>query len=406
MTATTQTRPGTALSVRTDRGTLVDALGTVGLAVPVRPALPVLAGVLLEACDGDLIASATDYSTAATVRVPGAATGAGRVLVDHAELVRLLDALTKGTRKRDADRLPVDITVDDVAGPVVRVGGYAVPLECLPVADYPARPAAPPTVASLGRELFAAEAARVLVAADLAATALPALSGVRLEVNADAVMLAATDRYRLAVALVPATSATVPAGTLGAVISGRVLASLVGRLTADTVGVGIGHGSFPLVSFTCGHATIVTTAVSDESPNYGEVLPTESTGMFVVDRGQLVAEARRAVAVLSAKRVRDAVVALSIQSGSVTLAPALFARAGQVTAPSLPAETERIDGAVEYLFAPALLVDALESFTGESVTVHLTGAVTRPVLFTDTPSGLHDPSTFRHLLMPRRRPQS
>jgi hypothetical protein len=53
MTATTQTRPGTALSVRTDRGTLLDALVTAGLAVPTRPALPVLAGVLLVACDGD-----------------------------------------------------------------------------------------------------------------------------------------------------------------------------------------------------------------------------------------------------------------------------------------------------------------------------------------------------------------
>jgi DNA polymerase-3 subunit beta len=404
VTATTQTRPGMALSVRTDRGTLLDALVTVGLAVPARPALPVLAGVLLGACDGDLIVSATDYSTAVTVRVPGAATGAGRVLVSHAELVRLLDALTKGTRKRDADRLPVDVTTDDVAGPVVRVGGYAVPLECLPVADYPARPAAPPTVASVDREMFATDAARVLVAANLAATALPALSGVRVEVNADAVMLAATDRYRLAVARVPATSATVPAGTLGAVISGRVLASLVGRLTADTVGIGIGLGSFPLVSFTCGHVTITTTAVSDDFPNYAEALPTESTGTLVVNRGQILAEARRAVAVLSAKRVRDAVVALSIRPGSVTLVPALFARAGQVTAPSLPAQTEQIDGAVEYLFAPALLVDALESFAGESVTAHLTGGVTRPVLFTDTPSGLHEPAAFRHLVMPRRPP--
>jgi DNA polymerase III subunit beta len=55
---------------------------------------------------------------------------------------------------------------------------------------------------------------------------------------------------------------------------------------------------------------------------------------------------------------------------------------------------------------PAFLVDALNSFTGDTVTLHTQTNPTRPVLFTDTPHGLTDGTTFRHLLMPVHPPRT
>jgi DNA polymerase-3 subunit beta len=408
VTATAHTQTEAGLSVRTDRATLLDALCTVGLAVPTRAALPVLSGVLLDGtAEGDLIVSATDYDSAVTVRVPGAAIGTGRLLVEHAELVKLLDALTKGTRKRDADRMPVTITADDPAAPVLSLAGYTVPLDTLPVDDYPTLLAVPPMVASVDRQTFTAETGRVLVAAHTGTVPLPALTGVRLEVTDGAVTLAATDRYRLAVARVPAVTSAVGAGPVGAVVAGRLLATLGKRLTADTVRIGLGvhkASGLPQAAFTCGHVTVITMSVSEDFPRYGSLLPAESTGTVVVDRGRMLTDTRRAAAVLAAKRTRDAVVSVRIRPGGVQVAPALSERADQVTAPGITADTDRIGEPVDYLFNAGLLIDALESFTADTVTAHLTRAVHKPVLFTDTPDGLRDPGAFRHLLMPRRHP--
>ena len=406
MTAHTQTEAG--LSVHTDRATLSDALATAGLAIPARPALPVLSGVRLDGtAEGDLIVSATDYDSAVTVRVPGAATGTGRLLVDHAELTKLLDALTKGIRKRDAERTPVTITADDPAAPVVGLGGYTVPLDTLPVENYPTLPAVPRAVASVDRQAFTAETGRVLVAVHSGAVPLLALTGVRLDVTHGAVALAATDRYRLAVARVPAVTAAAGSGPVGAIVAGRLLASLVKRLTADTIRIGLGvhEGSgLPQASFSCGHVTVVTTSVAQEFPNYGSVLPAESTATVVVDRGRMLTDTRRAAAVLAAKRARDAAVSVRLRPDGVQVTPALSDRADQVSAPDIPAATDRIGEPVDYLFTAGLLAEALDSFTDDTVTLHLTAGTHTPVLFTDNPDGLRDPGAFRHLLMPRRHP--
>ena len=405
MTMTACLPTGTAVSVATDRGTLLDALAMVGLAVPGRPAVPVLGGVLLEASGGDLTLSATDYGTAVSVRLPGAATGTSRLLVGHAELCRLLGALSKGTGKRAADRLPVTLTA---AGPVPVLGmaGYAVPLEPLPVEDYPSLPAVPPAVAVVDGAVFTAEAGRVLAAAETGASALPMLAGVRLEVTDGAVTLAATDRRRLAVARVPAVTGAGGLGAAGAVVAGAVLARLCTRLPGDAVRVGLDTDRTGLtrVSFSGGPVTVVTSSVSEEYPDYARFLPAASAGTVTAGRGRLLAQARRAAAVLAAKGVRDTAVAVRVGPGAVSVSPVLPGPAGGVSAPSLPARTEGIGGPVAYLFAPGLLADAVGSFTGDTLTAHLTGGPARPVLFTDTPAGLGDPAAFRHLLLPRQHP--
>lgn len=404
MSLTAQTQTGAALSVATDRATLLDALATVGLAVTGRPVLPTLAGVLLEASSGDLTVSATDYDTAVTVRLPGATAGAGRLLVEHGELSRLLDALTKGTRKRDADRAPVTISAEDPTAPVLGLGGYTVPLETLPVADYPPLPAVPPSVARVDRAAFTAQAGRVLVAVETGTGALPMLAGVRLDVTDGALTLAGTDRYRLAVARLAAVTG-VQAGSFGAVVAGRLLAGLCKRLTGETVRIGLDTTDatgFPRVSFTCGPVTVVTRSATADYPPYATLLPAESSGTVVVDRARLLTDTRRAAAVLAAKAVRGGSVRLSIGPDTVSVAPALAERAEQVSAPAVPAEVDRSGDPVGYLFAPAYLIEALESFTADTVTVHLTAGVSTPVLFTDTRAGLRDRSAFRHLLMPRR----
>src|SRR5207302_3210674 len=129
-----------------------------------RPPLPILGGALLRARDGRLTISATDYETVVTVRVPGTVQTAGTLLVDHGELTRLLGALVKGSRKRDADALPVTVRTLDDGTPVVDLAGYTMPVTSFPAVDYPTIPEAAPPVAHVERERFTQEMARVMVA--------------------------------------------------------------------------------------------------------------------------------------------------------------------------------------------------------------------------------------------------
>lgn len=145
----TTVAPAPTLECRTERATLLRALTTVGIGVARRPIVPTLGGVLLDGRDGHLTLTTTDHETVVSVRVPDAVVTAGRLLIDHAEATKLLAALVKGTRKRDADVMPVTVrtTVDGTS--LLELGGYTMPVTTYPVEQFPALPEIPPTVAEV-----------------------------------------------------------------------------------------------------------------------------------------------------------------------------------------------------------------------------------------------------------------
>jgi DNA polymerase III subunit beta len=108
--------------------------------------------------------SATDYDTTVTVRVLGTVRTAGTLLLDHSEIAKLLGALVKGIRKRDADALPVTVRTLDDGTPVVDLGGYTMPVTAYATEDYPAIPDVAPTLAQVERDAFTSEVTRVMVA--------------------------------------------------------------------------------------------------------------------------------------------------------------------------------------------------------------------------------------------------
>ncbi|MPZ79663.1 MAG: DNA polymerase III subunit beta [Actinophytocola sp.] len=403
---TPRTAPAAELGFTTDRATLADALTTVGLAVSKHPVVPVLGGALLQARDGHLTISATDYETTVTVRLPGTVQTAGALLVDHGEITKLIGALVKGTRKRDADALPVTVRATDDGTPVVDLGGYTMPVTGYPTEDYPAIPDAAPTLAQVDRETFTRDMARVMVAVGKDDT-LPMVTGVNLEIAPSTVTLAATDRYRLAVASLPAVSVARAVRTTSALVPGQLVAPMVKRFTDDRVRVGLDHVTSPsVVSFTCGDVTMSVRTLCAEFPRYRQLIPDAAAGTVQTDRAALLATARRAAAVLDAKRQASGQVAVTITGESVSVAPVLDDHADAVTAPEQPALVDGVTDTETFRFNPAHLADALNSFTGDTVTLHTQASVNRPVLLTDAADALTDGGAFRHLIMPVRAPQN
>jgi len=200
-----------AVKFRVERDALGEAVSFVARALPTRPVVPVLSGLLVEADGDQLMLSCFDYEVSAKVTIaadvgePGTALVPGRLL---AEISRSLPS--------------ADVEVVTAAGMVMLTCGNAeFALVALPLEDYPALPELPAVAGTVDGAVLATAAAQVVPSASRDDT-LPMLTGVCLDFDGRALTLAATDRYRLAVRTVtwePAepelrASALVPARTL------------------------------------------------------------------------------------------------------------------------------------------------------------------------------------------------
>src|SRR5215470_5925964 len=157
-----------------ERDTLGDAVAFVSRALPSRPVVPVLSGLLLQADAGSLTLSCFDYEVSARVQVeadvaePGSALVPGRLL---AEITRSLPAQ------------PVQFCLDaDMVN--LTCGRAEFGLVCLPGEDYPALPASPGPAGSADGGVLATAVAQVAIAASRDDT-LPMLTAVCLDIAGD-----------------------------------------------------------------------------------------------------------------------------------------------------------------------------------------------------------------------------
>ena len=181
------------------RDALAEAVTWVARALPTRPVVPVLAGLLLRAEREDqnqpgsngpgwLTASCFDYEVSARMRVraevaePGVFLVPGRLLV---EIVRSLPAQ------------PVEFG-DDPDGISVTCGEASFAVASLPSAEYPELPELPQLAGTADGGALATAIGQVTPAASRDDT-LPMLTAVNVELAGETMTLAATDRYRLAV---------------------------------------------------------------------------------------------------------------------------------------------------------------------------------------------------------------
>ena len=368
------------MKFRMDREALADAVAWTARSLPSRPTVPVLAGLLLTVDCGTLTVSGFDYEVSARAEMaidagdPGAALVSGRLL---AEITRSLPAqpvqfATEGTRV------------------VLTCGTTRFALPTLPVDDYPTLPAMPEPAGSLESDVFAAAVAQVALAAGRDDT-LPVLTGVRLEIEGDALTLAATDRYRLAVRqlswqpLQPglSTTALVPARTLAD--TAKALATgpeVVLSLAIGTVGEG-------MIGFTGAGRRTTTRLLDGEFPKYRSLLPVESPASALVTANHLV-EAVKRVALVAP---RSSPIRLSFAAGEVVLE----AGGGDDAQATESLEASYEGEPMTIAFNPGYLLDGLGAIDSDVARMALTTPA-KPAVIT----GKEPESTYRYLLMPVR----
>jgi DNA polymerase III subunit beta len=368
---------------RIDRDVLADAVAWTARTLPVRPPVPVLAGILIEV-DDQLKLSSFDYEVSARVITdvdvsePGTALVSGRLL---AEISRSLPAH------------PVEVTTDG-SKVTLSCGSAKFRLLTLPVEDYPSLPEMPPAVGSVGSDAFAAAVAQVAIAAGRDDT-LPMLTGVRMEIEGDTVTLASTDRYRLAVRELRwnperpdiSTVALVPAKTLADTAKSLTSGAEVSVALAEG---GAGEG---MIGFEGGGRRTTTRLLDAEFVKYRSLLPKESTSVAEIETAPFIEAVKR----VSLVAERNTPVRLAFSGGDIRLEAGTGDEAQAVEVLQAGLEGEDVDIA----FNPGFLLDGLNAIGSDVARLSMTTS-TKPAVITGKPAEADGEADYRYLLMPIR----
>jgi DNA polymerase-3 subunit beta len=429
-----------------ERDALAEALTWVARALPTRPVLPVLTGLLLSAaCEdqrdhddqqehddrqarddqrghgqrgedgqpdqegaGFLTLSCFDYEVSARVRVRAEVVEPGVVLVPGRLLLEIVRSLPQH---------PVEFG-DDPDGTSVTCGDAAFLLTPLPLAEYPELPELPQLAGTADGGALAVAIAQVTPASSRDDT-LPMLTAVNMELDGKTMTLAATDRYRLAVRdldWLPAPGASeqgkiallVPAKTLsdaarmmspGADV--RIVLRHGGDGPSATTQGGGGPGATEaMIGFETGDRRLTTRLLAGEFVRYRSRFPDEF-GCAADLPADAFAEAVRRVALVAE---RGTPVQLTFAPGRVMIAGATR---GQAKAKeSVPADFSGDEPSIA--FSPQYLLDGVVAATaahsGEAaqettrVRIRFTSAA-KPAVITPTTTTAGD---FRYLVVPQR----
>ena len=375
------------MKFRVERDVLAEAVTWVARGLPVRPAVPVLAGVLIDAAqDGTVTLSAFDYEVSAKVSVAAEVSEAGTVLV----LGRLLSDIS---RNLPTDK-PVEVSTEGnkVA---VNCGSSRFSLLQMPASDYPTLPLQPQASGTIDGVTFATAVSQVSIAADRGDT-LPILTGVRVEIEGDKVTFLATDRYRLAMREFTWNPA-MPDAAHVALIPARTLsetARALGGGGSVAVALGQAAGGDGLVGFEAGQRHSTSRLLDGEYPKVAKIFPSSSEIEAVIKTSDLIEAVKRVALVAE----RNTPVRLRFSAGQV----AIEAGAGEDAQASEAVEAVLQGEDIEVAFNPGFLLDGLGALHLPYARMSFTAPL-KPTMLTGQaePDGSPDVS-YRYVLQPVR----
>lgn len=393
------TTVGSDLKFRLVREDFADAVAWVARSLPSRPTVPVLAGVLITGSDEGLTIAGFDYDVSSEVVIPAEIASPGTVLVSG----RLLSDITRALPAK-----PVEVSVDGNRV-LLTCGSAKFSLPAMPVEDYPALPALPAETGVVAADLFTEAVGQVAVAAGRDDT-LPMLTGIRVEIAGDKVVLAATDRFRLAVRELTWSTSS-PGLDAAVLVPARTLAEAAKAVTSGSdvhlaLGSGASVGEERLLGIRSSGKRSTTRLLDTEFPKFRQLLPAEHTALATIGVADLTDAIKRVALVAD----RGAQVRMEFVPGVLHLA------AGGADGVGLAEEDLPVEFVGEPLtiaFNPTYLTDGLGSLHSDRVTFGFTTAskpaVLRPASEETTASGSSGPfpaadTDYVYLLMPVRLP--
>ena len=378
-----------------ERDVLAEAVAWTARALPARPTVPVLAGIRLQAAD-DLVLSSFDYDVSAQATVPVTTEQPGSALVSG----RLLAEISRSLPAK-----PVHIAAE-AGRAVLTCGSATFTLLTMPEDEYPALPEMPPAAGTVGSDAFATAVTQSATAAGRDDT-LPALTGVRIEIEGDTLTMVSTDRYRLAVrelrwtparpdlsaaVLVPARALVETARSLTNSAQVSIALALPGQDDGAGGLGGPGGAGDGMIGFEGSGRRTTTRLLSGEFPRHQSLLPKTVNAAAELPVSVLAESVRRVALVAE----RNTPVRLAFSSGQLVLE----AGTGDEAQAEEVVEADFTGDDLSIAFNPQYLLDGLSAVDSDTVRISFTEPG-KPALLTGKP-GPDGSQEFRYLLMPIR----
>lgn len=248
---------------------LADAASFAAKGISPRPSTPILSGLLIEAAAGMLRLSGFDYEKSARTQVAADVETDGNVLLPGKMFV---DIIRKFGKKN------VTIEVD---GPVAAVtaGSAEFKVATMPVADFPTMPELPKSSGSVDGDALAAAIGQIIAAASTD-TSVAALTGVKILSDGSDLILLATDKYRLAEAVVPWSPS---GGNIEALVRGSWLSDAGKSLAGETQILSNGT----VFGLRTGNRATTTLEMADDYPKIRALFPASTLNDITVNRAEL-----------------------------------------------------------------------------------------------------------------------
>ena len=366
-----------------ERDALADGVMWVSRSLSARPIMPVLLGVLIKADKKGIHLSGYDLETSGKAEVAADVKEEGTVLVSG----KLLSDIARALPNK-----PVTFSLEGNRVSVIS-GSAKFALPTLSVSDYPNLPELPSETGRLSGDLFAEAVSQVAIAAGKD-DSLPVLTGVYVEIEENKLILAATDRYRLAVREL---NWDAPRASASALIRARTLNDAAKSLAgAKSVSVALAAATATerLIGFASEGKVMTSRMLDGPFPPYRHLLPSERSATAVVEVAPFVDSVRR-VALVADKTVP---LRLAFNPGALTL------EAGVGDDAQATEEIEiAFDGeALSIAFNPTFLLDGLAAVNSPFVEIAFTGGSKPAVLSGKSSADGESDFSYRYLLMPMR----
>ncbi len=340
------------MKFRVDRDVLANAVSWTARTLPTRPAVPVLAGIRIEATsDGGLDLTTFDYEVSARSHISAEVETPGVILVHG----RLLTEISKSLPNR-----PVEFSYD---GSKVNVDDFTKAVSQVTVAA--------------GRD-----------------ESLPLLTGVKMEIRGEQLTLLATDRYRLALREI-SWQPTSPSMERETLVRARVLTDVARSLqSGDRLEVSLSQNS-DIIGFESKGSRTTSTMIDGDYPPVRRLFPDQTPTHAVISTAAMVEAVKR----VSLVAERNTPIRLSFSEGQVVLE----AGQGEEAQASEALESLLVGEDIETAFNPSYLLDGLGAIEADFIRMSFTHG-SKPVLFTGQESletDDHD-TDFKYLLVPIR----
>ncbi|MBT2537243.1 DNA polymerase III subunit beta [Arthrobacter sp. ISL-69] len=350
---------------------LADATTFASKGLNPRPAIPILAGLLIEAQTGGLRISGFDYEKSARTQVAADVTEPGKVLLQGKMFTDIIRKFGKKT---------VTVSVDDRKA-TITAGSAVFTMHPMPAAEFPPMPDLPASAGTIDGDVFAAAVAQVIGAASTDAS-VPVLMGVKILSEGNDLIMLTTDRYRLAEVVIPWQ----PTGEdIDILVRASWLQDVVKTLAGDATLLADGN----LVGIRTGNRATTQITMDGDYPKIKALFPNTTATQVSVDRDEFADVLSRVALVAE----RNTPVRLTTADGVMTVEAGTGEDAqGQET---LPCEVDGDD--VTAAFNPGYLAWSLAVTPAAAITIGFQENLGKPAL-------VYGADGLRHLLMPVRLP--